>query len=120
MILEEECQHSLCPPAEKAGIPIGSIIKKVDCKEASGIDETSERIRGKIGTKVKLTCEYNGKIKKYTLKRDNIDDSGVESRIFDFGRRMSAQSMPSCIIPPVLPLRSIISFLHPSFFSFYG
>lgn len=70
-------------PAEKAGIPIGSIIKKVDGKEASGIDKTSERIRGKIGTKVKLTCEYNGKIKKYTLKRDNIDDSGVESRIYD-------------------------------------
>lgn len=70
-------------PAEKAGIPIGSIIKKVDGKEASGIDETSERIRGKIGTKVKLECEHKGKIKKYTLKRDNIDDSGVESRIYD-------------------------------------
>lgn len=70
-------------PADKANIPVGSIIKNVDGKKADNIHDVSEQIRGKTGTKVKLECEYGGKLNKYSLIRDNIDDSGVESKVYD-------------------------------------
>lgn len=70
-------------PAEKSKIPIGSIIKSVDGKKAVDIDKVSEGIRGKTGTKVKLECEFNGKVNKYSITREEIEDSDVESKVYD-------------------------------------
>lgn len=70
-------------PAEKSKIPVGSVIKSVDGKKAVDLEKVSEEIRGKIGTKVKLECEFKGKITEYSITRENIDDSDVEGKVFD-------------------------------------
>ena len=70
-------------PADKSKIPVGSVIKTVDGKKALDIDKVSEDIRGKAGTKVDLECEFNGKVNKYSLTRENIEDPEVESKVYD-------------------------------------
>ncbi len=69
-------------PAERAGILAGDKILKVDDKETVGmnIDEAVSLIRGKKGTKVKLTISREGtdELKEIEIVRDTIKIRTVE------------------------------------------
>ena len=70
-------------PAQKAGIKEGDIITKVDVKTYDNADAAAAAIRGKKGTKVKITVERDGKEKVYELTRDVIDNQSAESKVLD-------------------------------------
>ena len=73
-------------PAFEAGLEVGDIITKVDGKSIKDIDSEGivKLIRGKVGTKVKITIKRDGKEKEYTLKRDRVDLQSVYSTSFDY------------------------------------
>lgn len=68
-------------PADKAGIKVGDIIKKVDGTSIKNVssDKISEMIRGKKGEKVVITVERDNKEKEYSMERDEIDTSTLGS-----------------------------------------
>jgi len=72
-------------PAEKAGLKVDDIIVKVDDKDVINVsgDEIAKLIRGKVGTKVKVTVRRGHKEKTFSIKRDNIEIESVESTKFD-------------------------------------
>lgn len=70
-------------PADREKIPLNAIITKVDGAEVHTANEASEKIRGKVGTKVEIECDVDGNIKKYTLKRANIDENKVTGKVYD-------------------------------------
>lgn len=72
-------------PAEKAGILPGDIIKKVDGIEYTGEDfeKISANIKGKEGTKVKLTIQRQDKELEFEVERKKIDLYPVESEILE-------------------------------------
>ncbi|MGQ0626639.1 MAG: S41 family peptidase, partial [Phycisphaerales bacterium] len=61
-------------PAFRAGIKAGDFIKKIDEKDAVGmnIDQAVEQITGRAGTKVVLTMEREGKDLPFDLRRESI------------------------------------------------
>ncbi len=67
-------------PAEKAGIKAGDYIVKVDNQPTKNwtLFETVNKIRGKKGTKVKLTLEREGKLFDKEIVRDTINVDSVE------------------------------------------
>ena len=67
-------------PAEKAGVKASDIIKKVDDFDTSGktLYETVNRIKGKKGTKVKLTLERNGQNIVIEVTRGLINVKSLE------------------------------------------
>lgn len=75
-------------PAEKAGIKSGDLIVKVDGKLTSGWDvaKAVEHIRGKRGTKVKLTILHEGEknTKDLEIVRDTIQVKSVTSWVKTF------------------------------------
>lgn len=70
-------------PAEKAGLKAGDKILAINDKSTQGIDvnEAVKRIRGEIGTEVKLTIFRDGwdKIKDFKIARANIEVPTLES-----------------------------------------
>lgn len=68
-------------PAEKAGIKKGDIIKKVDGKVYEDIDSAARAMRGKKGTKVKVTVARKGKTLDFTVTRDKIVNKTVNSKM---------------------------------------
>ena len=64
-------------PAQKAGIMSGDIIKKIDDSEVKDMtfNDAAAKIRGKKGTKVKLTVKRFGEIENidFILTRSSID-----------------------------------------------
>ena len=72
-------------PAEKAGFALGDIIIKVGGKDIGGMDtdEVSKLIKGKVGTKVKITIKRDGKEKEIELTREAIDIPSVSSEVFE-------------------------------------
>ena len=73
-------------PAEKAGFKVDDIITKVDKKSAHNMtgEELSKLVRGKIGTKVKITVKRDDKEKEITVKRDLVELNSVTNDIFDY------------------------------------
>ena len=70
-------------PAQKAGIKAGEVIMKVNGEEAAdwGVDKVVDKIRGEIGTSVKLTLQNGQQIREVSVVRQNITTPAVESRI---------------------------------------
>lgn len=70
-------------PAQKAGIKAGEVIMKVNGEEAAdwGVDKVVDKIRGEIGTSVKLTLQNGQQVHEVSVVRQNITAPAVESRI---------------------------------------
>ena len=70
-------------PAEKGGIKKGDTIVKVDGKEYDDADSIGSAMRGKSGTKVKVTYVRDKKETTVTLTREHIIQESVESKVLD-------------------------------------
>lgn len=72
-------------PAHKAGILPGDIITKVDGVSYTGeqLTEASNKIKGEIGTSVKLEILRDGKTIEFDVKRENIKINHVESKVLE-------------------------------------
>lgn len=68
-------------PAEKAGLQSGDLILAVDGKVYSDMETVSAALKGKAGTKVRVTYERNGKEREVTIKRAKIISQTVESKM---------------------------------------
>ena len=70
-------------PAQKAGIKAGEVIMKVNGEEVVdwGVDKVVDKIRGEIGTSVKLTLQNGQQIREVSVVRQNITAPAVESKI---------------------------------------
>lgn len=72
-------------PARKAGLLPGDTILAVDGKPTSGwsVNDTVNKIRGSIGSSVKLIIQRGIDIKNFTIQRAKITAPSVESTIKD-------------------------------------
>lgn len=70
-------------PAEKAGLKAGDIMLAVDGETYDTMENFSTALRGKAGTKAKLTYSRDGKAKEVTLKRAKIVNETVESKMLE-------------------------------------
>lgn len=72
-------------PAHKAGILPGDIITKIDDITYTGeqLTEASNKIKGEIGTTVKLEILRDGKMLKFEVKRENIKVNHVEGKVIE-------------------------------------
>lgn len=72
-------------PAHKAGILPGDIITKVDGVTYTGeqLTEASNKIKGEIGTTVKLEILRNGKTLEIEVKRETIKINHVEGKVLN-------------------------------------
>ena len=70
-------------PAQKAGIKAGEVIVKVNDESSSdwSVDKVVSKIRGEIGTSVKLTLLSEGRTHEVSVVRQNIVSPAVESEI---------------------------------------
>lgn len=70
-------------PAHKAGILPGDIITKVDGVTYTGeqLNEASNKIKGEIGTKVKLEILRDGKTIELEITREQIKINHVENKV---------------------------------------
>lgn len=75
-------------PAYKAGIKAGDIILKVDGVPVKGmaLDEVVGKIRGPIGTKVRIELERNNQVLPvFELTRENIEIKSVKAKMLEDG-----------------------------------
>ncbi len=72
-------------PAHKAGILPGDIITKVDGVSYTGeqLTEASNKIKGEIGTTVKLELLRDGKVIEVEVKRETIKINHVEGKVLN-------------------------------------
>lgn len=72
-------------PAEKAGIKSGDVIKKVDDVEytAETMDEALEKIKGEVGTEVKITIKRDGKEIEKNVTREKVKIRHVTSKVLN-------------------------------------
>ena len=70
-------------PAQKAGIKAGEVIIKVNDEPSSdwSVDKVVSKIRGEIGTSVKLTLLSEGRTREVSVVRQNIVSPAVESEV---------------------------------------
>ncbi len=70
-------------PAQKAGIKAGEVIIKVNDEASSdwSVEKVVSKIRGEVGTSVKLTLLSDGKTREVSVVRQNIVSPAVESEI---------------------------------------
>lgn len=76
-------------PAYDAGIRNGDILVKVDGTKIENmkLTEISKLVKGKVGTKVKITVLRNEEEKKFEVKRKNIDIQSVTSNIIEYNNK---------------------------------
>ncbi len=70
-------------PAAESDMKAGDYILKIDGKEYSDMDVMATAIRGKKGTKVKVTYYHDGKQKDVTLVRDDIVQESVSDKMIN-------------------------------------
>ena len=72
-------------PAQNAGLLSGDVILMVDDVPytAAEMDEAGAHIRGKPGTKVKLTIFRDGETREFTITRANIVKQSVRTEMLD-------------------------------------
>lgn len=72
-------------PADKAGIKSKDVILKVDDVGYDGksLDAASEKLKGEIGTEVKVTIKRGEEILEKTIVRDKIKLTHVESKVLE-------------------------------------
>ena len=70
-------------PAQKAGIKAGEVIIKVNDESSSdwSVEKVVSKIRGEVGTSVKLTLLSGGQTREVSVVRQNIVSPAVESEI---------------------------------------
>lgn len=70
-------------PAQKAGIKAGEAIVKVNDEASSdwSVEKVVSKIRGEVGTSVKLTLLSGGQAREVSVVRQNIVSPAVESEI---------------------------------------
>lgn len=70
-------------PAQKAGIKAGEAIVKVNDEASSdwSVEKVVSKIRGEVGTSVKLTLLSGGQTREMSVVRQNIVSPAVESEI---------------------------------------
>lgn len=70
-------------PAQKAGIKAGEVIVKVNDESSSdwSVEKVVSKIRGEVGTSVKLTLLSGGQTREVSVVRQNIVSPAVESEI---------------------------------------
>lgn len=74
-------------PAASAGLKVKDIITKIDDKSVEGmnLNEVSDLIKGKSGTKVELTILREGKEETIEVTRGKVDIESVTSKIISKG-----------------------------------
>ena len=72
-------------PADKAGVMVGDIIKKIDNVEYTGeqITKASNTMKGKEDTQIEFTIERDKKEIELNMKRENIKFKYVKSEILE-------------------------------------
>ncbi|OYX40674.1 hypothetical protein B7Y94_06105 [Candidatus Saccharibacteria bacterium 32-49-12] len=70
-------------PAERAGVQAGDVIVAINGESAANwtVDKTVQKIRGEVGTKVKLLLSRGGEGKDVTITRQEISSPTIESAI---------------------------------------
>lgn len=70
-------------PAQKAGLLAGDVITKVNGQDSTSwtANETAKKVRGKIGTTVKLTVLRGADTKEFTITRASVTDPSVRSEV---------------------------------------
>ncbi|MFZ2544769.1 MAG: S41 family peptidase [Candidatus Saccharimonadales bacterium] len=70
-------------PAQKSGLQAGDIIVAVNDEsgEKWSVNDTVNKIRGEVGTTVKITVIRGGQPKEFTITREKITSPSVESRV---------------------------------------
>lgn len=72
-------------PAFKAGIKTYDVIVKVNGEDVTGLelDEVTNKIKGKEGTKVKITVDRDGEEKEFEVERKSIKVSEIKYEMID-------------------------------------
>lgn len=72
-------------PAEAAGVKAGDVVIGINGKSVSGetVDDVVQKIRGEVGTTVKLVVERDGEPKEFSITREEIVAPDVESSVQD-------------------------------------
>lgn len=70
-------------PAQKAGLQTGDIVMGVNDESTEGwsVSETVSKIRGDVGTTVKVTVARSGSAKDFTITRAKITSPSVDSTV---------------------------------------
>ena len=70
-------------PAQKAGVQAGDVLQEVNEQPLTKltVDEIVQKIRGDVGTTVKLTITRDGELKYFTLTRAEITSPSVTSKV---------------------------------------
>jgi len=84
--MKESLSNKLMPAFEqlnKFGIKAGEVIVKVNDENVSDwdVDKVVSKIRGEVGTSVKLTLLNNGQTREVSVVRQNITSPAVEAKI---------------------------------------
>jgi len=73
-------------PAEKAGVMAGDILVKVNDQEITAdqtVTDTAKKVRGDVGTTVKLTILRGTELKEFTITRAEVANPSVYSSVSD-------------------------------------
>lgn len=70
-------------PAAKSGLQAGDVVVAVNDQATEGwsVEDTVSKIRGEVGTTVKLTVLRGADVKEFTITREKITAPSVESKI---------------------------------------
>ncbi len=96
-------------PAKKAGLKAGDQISAVDGRSTreTSLEEVADRLRGKVGTRVKLTIQREEKpleftltraiIREFTIKKEKLDEEVGYLHIVDFQSGNTAKNVKEAL-----------------------